>query len=165
MFRVNRVRMTAMRKKEKEIQDRAEIEAVIRKAEVCRLGLSVDNRPYIVPLNFGFEENCLYFHTAREGKKIDMIRQNSAVCFEVDVDGHVVRAENPCDWSMKYRSVVGYGTASLLTDAEEKRRALDVIMEHYSYSGRPGEYPENLVDRLAIIKVDIDSMTGKRSGT
>jgi len=152
-----------MRRKEKEIQDRAEIETVIRKAEVCRLGLSMDNRPYIVPLNFGFEGNCLYFHTAREGKKIDMIRQNNAVCFEMEADGHLVRSENPCDWSMKYRSVVGYGTASLLTDAEKKRRALDVIMEHYS--GRPGEYPDNLVDRLAIIKVEIDSMTGKRSGT
>ena len=151
-----------MRKKEKEIQDRAEIEAVIQKAEICRLGLSVDNRPYIVPLNFGFEGSCLYFHTAREGKKIDMIRQNNCVCFEMDVDCSPVRAENPCDWTMKYRSVIGYGTASLLTDAEEKRRALDVIMEHYS--GPLGEYPENRVDRLAIIKVEIESMASKRSG-
>jgi nitroimidazol reductase NimA-like FMN-containing flavoprotein (pyridoxamine 5'-phosphate oxidase superfamily) len=161
-LRVVRVRMKKMRRKEKEIHDRAEIEAVIRKADICRIGLSVDNRPYIVPLNFGFEGNCLYFHTAREGQKIDMIRQNNTVCFELDADCHVVRAENPCDYSMTYRSVIGYGTASLLTDTEEKRRALDVIMEHYS--GRPGEYPEKLLDRLAIIKVDIDGMTGKRSG-
>ena len=151
-----------MRRKEKEIQDRAEIEAVIRKADICRLGLSVDNQPYIVPLNFGFEGDCLYFHTDQVGKKIDMIRQNNSVCFELDVDCTPVRAENPCDWSMKYQSVVGYGTASFLEDPNDKRRALDVIMEHYS--GRQGEYPENLLDRLAIIKVDIDSMTGKRSG-
>jgi uncharacterized protein len=151
-----------MRKKEKELQDRSEIDAVIRKADVCRLGLSVDDHPYIVPLNFGFDGECLYFHTAGAGKKIDMIRRNNIVCFEMDADCQVVRAENPCDWTMKFRSVIGYGKASLLTNAEEKRKALDVIMVHNS--GAPGEYPENLVDRLAIIKVEIEGMTGKQSG-
>jgi nitroimidazol reductase NimA-like FMN-containing flavoprotein (pyridoxamine 5'-phosphate oxidase superfamily) len=62
---------------------------------------------------------------------------------------------------MRFRSVIGYGTASLLTESEEKRRALDVIMEHYS--GRPGPYAQKLVDRLAVIKVEIQSMTGKKS--
>ncbi|MCF8144697.1 MAG: pyridoxamine 5'-phosphate oxidase family protein [Deltaproteobacteria bacterium] len=151
-----------MERKEKEIKDSAEIAAVIRKADICRLALSVDNRPYIVPLNFGFDGDCLYFHTAQAGKKIDMIRQNAAVCFELEAGCGLVRAETPCDWSMTYQSVVGYGTASLLKGAEEKRRALDVIMEHYS--GRPGQYPDRLVDRLAIIRVTIQSMTGKRSG-
>jgi len=94
-----------MRKKEKELQDRSEIDAVIRKADVCRLGLSVDDHPYIVPLNFGFDGECLYFHTAGAGKKIDMIRRNNIVCFEMDADCQVVRAENPCDWTMKFRSV------------------------------------------------------------
>jgi uncharacterized protein len=161
VFRVGRVRMKKMRKKEKEIRDRAEMEAVIRKAEICRLGLSVDNRPYIVPLNFGFEGNCLYFHTAREGKKIDMIRQNNTVCFELEADCEVARGQSACDWTMKFRSVIGYGKASLLTDAKKKRRALDVVMAHYS--GQQEEYPEHLVDRLAIIKVEIESMTGKKS--
>lgn len=151
-----------MRRKEKEIQDRTEIEAVIRKANICRLGLSVDNRPYIVPLNFGFEGNHLYFHTAREGKKIEMIRQNNNVCFELEADCEAVRAESPCDWTMRFQSVIGYGRASLVTDAEEKQRSLDVIVEHYS--AQPLEYSSNLLDRLAIIKVDIDDMTGKKSG-
>jgi nitroimidazol reductase NimA-like FMN-containing flavoprotein (pyridoxamine 5'-phosphate oxidase superfamily) len=151
-----------MRKKEKEIRDTAEIEAVIRKADTCRLGLSVDNQAYIVPLNFGFDGKYLYFHTAREGKKIDMIRRNNRVCFEMDVNCQMVRAENPCDWTMKFQSVIGYGKAFLLTDAEEKRRGLDAIMAHYS--GRLGEYPENLLDRLAVIRVDIETMTGKQSG-
>ena len=151
-----------MRKKEKEIQDRAEIEAVIRKAEVCRLGLSADGQPYVVPLNFGFDGKCLYFHTGQEGKKIDMIRRNHRVCFEVDVDCRLVRGDTPCHWTMQYQSVIGYGTASLLTDEADKRHALDIIMRHYSE--RPGEYPRHLVDRLAIIQVTIDSMTGKRSG-
>ena len=151
-----------MRRKEKEILDREEIESIIRKADVCRLGLSDKNIPYIVPLNFGYKENCLYFHTPKVGKKIDMIKGNNRVCFELDIDHEVVRADNPCDWNMKYQSVIGYGRAFLLEDIDEKRQALDVIIEHYS--GQTGEYAEKLVDRLAVIKVQIESMTGKKSG-
>ena len=151
-----------MRRKEKEILDREEIESIIRKADVCRLGLSDNNIPYIVPLNFGYRDSCLYFHTPKVGKKIDMIKGNNRVCFELDIDHEVVRADNPCDWNMKYQSVIGYGRAFLLEDIDEKRQALDVIIEHYS--GQTGEYAEKLVDRLAVIKAQIESMTGKKSG-
>ncbi|MBL7205487.1 MAG: pyridoxamine 5'-phosphate oxidase family protein [Desulfobacteraceae bacterium] len=150
-----------MRRKEKEILDREEIESIIKKADVCRLGLSDNNIPYIVPLNFGYRDSCLYFHTPKAGKKIDMIKTNNRVCFELDIDHEVVKAENPCDWNMKYRSVIGYGRASLLDEIEEKRRALDIILDHYS--GRVHEYKEKMVDHLAIIKVEIQSMTGKKS--
>ncbi len=151
-----------MRRKEKEITDQSEMEGLIRKANICRLGLSVDDRPYIVPMNFGFREGCIYFHTAREGKKIDMIQRNSRVCFEVELDCRMVRSEKPCDWSMKFRSVIGHGKAALLTDAKEKRTALDLIMEHNG--GQVGDYSEKLLERLAIIKVEIEAMTGKKSG-
>ena len=151
-----------MRRKEKEVLDRDEIESIIRKADVCRLGFSDNDIPYIVPLNFGYKENCLYFHTAKAGKKIDMIKTNNRVCFELDIDHEVVRAENPCDWNMKFQSVIGYGEAFLLEDIDDKRLALDIIMEHYS--GRPDGYKEKLVDHLAVIKVQIESMTGKKSG-
>ena len=151
-----------MRRLEKEMKDRQEIEAVIRKAVICRLGLSVDNRPYIVPLNFGYQDGHLYFHTAPAGKKIEMIQQNRNVCFELEADCELVRAETPCDWTMRYRSVIGHGTASLLTDRDEKQRGLDAIMVHHS--GQTGGYPDGLMDRLAIIRVTIQDMTGKQSG-
>jgi nitroimidazol reductase NimA-like FMN-containing flavoprotein (pyridoxamine 5'-phosphate oxidase superfamily) len=151
-----------MRRKEKEILDREEIESIINKADVCRFGLAVDNNPYIVPLNFGYRDNCLYFHTPQVGKKIDMIKTNNRVCFELDIDREVVRAENPCDWTMKFRSVIGYGRAFLVEDIDDKRLALDIIVEHYS--GRVNEYKEKMVEHLAVIKVQIESMTGKKSG-
>lgn len=138
------------------------MESIISKANVCRLGLSVDNIPYIVPLNFGYRDSCLYFHTPKVGKKMDMIKTNNRVCFEMDIDHEVVRAENPCDSSMKFRSVIGYGRASLLDEIEEKRRALDIIVEHYS--GQVNEYKEKMVDHLSVIKVQVESMTGKKSG-
>lgn len=157
-----RIKVKAMRKKEKEIRDRPEMEDIIQKAEICRLGLSVGNQPYIVPLNFGFDKDCLYFHAASEGQKIDMIKQNNRVCFELEADCEAVRAETPCDWTMRFRTVIGYGKAFLVTDVGEKRRALDLIVQHYS--ARPVEYSSRLLERLVIIKVNIETMTGKKSG-
>lgn len=152
-----------MRRKEKEVKDIEEVEAIIERATVCRLGLSVDNVPYIVPLNFGYKDRCLYFHSAREGRKIDMIKSNDNVCFEVEADTELIRADNPCEWGMKYRSVIGFGKASIVEDPEERKRGLDVIMAHYS-SERSCEYPPSAFEKAAIIKVRTEHMTGKRSG-
>ena len=152
-----------MRKKDKEIKDKNTIESIIKRATVCRIGLSENNVPYIVPLNFGYENNCLYFHSAKEGKKIDMIRKNNSVCFEIDMDNELVEAENACGWGMKYYSIIGFGKAFLVDDFDEKRKALDIIMEHYS--GKSSfEYSEEAVINAAIIKVEMESMTGKKSG-
>lgn len=152
-----------MRKKDREIKDRELLESIIRRAPVCRIGLSEDNVPYVIPLNFGYKDNFLYFHSAKEGKKIDMIRKNRNLCFEVDIEHELVQGENPCDWSMKYYSVIGFGKAFLVEDYEKKRRALDIISEHYG--GKPSfEYPENSVNNVAIIEVKIESMTGKKLG-
>lgn len=152
-----------MRRKDKEIKDENTIESIIKRATVCRIGLSENNVPYIVPLIFGYKDNCLYFHSAREGKKIDMIGSNNGVCFEIDIDNEIVKGEEACGWSMKYYSVIGFGKAFLVEGFEEKREALDIIMEHYS-GKLTFEYPEEAVNNAAIIKVKIERMTGKKSG-
>jgi nitroimidazol reductase NimA-like FMN-containing flavoprotein (pyridoxamine 5'-phosphate oxidase superfamily) len=138
-----------MRKKDKEIKDKSVIESIIKRATVCRIALSEDNIPY--------------FHSAKEGRKIDMMRKNNTVCFEIDIDSKLIEAEHPCDWSTKYYSIIGFGEAFLVEDLEEKREALDIIMEHYSGKS-PFEYPEKPINSVAIIKVKIESMTGKKSG-
>ena len=151
-----------MRRKDKEINDLATIEEIIGRAAVCRLGLCESSQPYIVPLCFGYKDNALYFHTVHKGKKLDMLRKNNNVCFEVDIDREVVNAEQACDWSMKYRSVIGFGRAVVIDDVELKREALDIIMRNYSDSSF--EYPAETVDGALIIKVEIESMTAKKSG-
>jgi hypothetical protein len=152
-----------MRRKDREIQDSGEIEALIERAAVCRLGLCYENVPYVVPLSFGYREGCLYFHSAKEGRKIDMIRRNRRVCFEIDTGVEVIPSEKPCDWGMEYASVIGFGEASLLEDPEEKTKGLDVILGHYS--SRPShEYPASVLEHTAVIKVQVQEMTGKRSG-
>jgi nitroimidazol reductase NimA-like FMN-containing flavoprotein (pyridoxamine 5'-phosphate oxidase superfamily) len=67
-----------MRKKDKEIKDKELMESILKRAIICRMGLSENNVPYIVPLNFGYKNNFLYFHSAKEGRKIDMIRNRAS---------------------------------------------------------------------------------------
>lgn len=152
-----------MRRKDKEIEDKELIEVILRRASICRIALSENDVPYIVPLCFGHKDNFLYFHSAKEGRKIDMIRKNNNVCFEIEIDTELVAAENPCNWSMKYYSIIGFGKAFLVEDTEEKREALDIIAEHYSGKSS-SEFPETALHNVAVIKVKIETMTGKKSG-
>ncbi len=151
-----------MRRKDKAISNLAAIEDIVRKSLVCRLGLADENQPYVVPLSFGFKDNTLYFHSAPVGKKIDMLRRNNKVCFEFDIDHEVVSDEQACKWGMKFRSVIGYGRATIVEDAAEKIEGLDSIMEQYS--NMSFAYPEATLENTLIIKVEIESMAGKQSG-
>ena len=150
-----------MRRADREVTDQEEIDSILERATVCRLGMCTDGEPYVVPLNFGHKNGRLYFHSATEGKKLDILRKNPRICFEVDVDTEVIPAQSPCGWGMRYASVMGSGTAFLVDDPAEKREALDIIMSHYG--GHGGDYPEAMLRKVTIIRVDIEHMTGKRS--
>jgi nitroimidazol reductase NimA-like FMN-containing flavoprotein (pyridoxamine 5'-phosphate oxidase superfamily) len=150
-----------MRRSEREITDLEGIEGIIRKALVCRLGLAAENRPYVVPLCFGYRNRTLYVHSAPEGRKVEMVRNNPQVCVEFDVDQEVLPAREPCSWGMRYRSAIAFGTASVVENPAEKRRALDLIMEHYG--GAQSGYPERLVENILIIKIEMEQMTGKQA--
>jgi nitroimidazol reductase NimA-like FMN-containing flavoprotein (pyridoxamine 5'-phosphate oxidase superfamily) len=150
-----------MRRKEKEITDRSEIEAVIKKALVCRLAMADENGPYIVPLCFGFRSNTFYFHSATHGKKLDILREHPRICFELEGDCGIRTGEKACEFSMRYSSVIGFGTAEFVEEPEAKRDALDIIMAQYS-DGKFA-YTDSVIKKTAIFKVDIDAMTGKTS--
>ena len=150
-----------MRRKEKEITDRSDIEAIIRKSQVCRLGLSDEGLAYIVPLCFGYDDKRLYFHSAREGRKIEILQRNNRVCFEFDIDTRIHSGKTACDWGMQYRSVIGYGTAGFIQEPNEKRQALDIIMDQYANG--TFDYSDKALKKTLIIKVHISHMTGKKS--
>jgi len=150
-----------MRRKEKEITEASAIEDIIKKSLVCRLALSEGNFPYIVPLSFGYRDKILYFHGPLKGKKIDIIRKNQNICFEFDINTEIVKAEDACHWSMKYQSVIGFGKAVLLEDLDEKRKALNIIMSQYS--DRTFQFNDTTLKGTVVIKVEIESMTGKQS--
>lgn len=150
-----------MRKKEREIHDRSDIDSVIERAQVCRLALADGDQPYMVTLNFGYEKDALYFHCALEGRKIDILRRNSKVCVTFDADTEMVTEEKACGWTMRYKSVVGFGRASLIEDHESKKKALAVIMRHYS--DKAFTFGDAAVRKTLIIKVDLEQVTGKES--
>ena len=151
-----------MRRKDKKISDKSDIKAIIEKAKVCRLGMVNGNKPYIVPLCFGYRDNAFYFHGSLKGMKIDLIRENPNVCFEFDLLTETIESENACDWSMKYQSVIGFGKAGFIEGSDEKRKAISIIMGQYSEL--PFQFPENKLKATAVIKVEIESLTGKQSG-
>ncbi len=151
-----------MRRKDKEIIELSEIESIINRSLVCRLAMSDENGPYMVPLCFGYHDNSLYFHCANTGKKIDMIQKNKRVCFEFDIDCEIIKTDKPCKWTMKYKSVIGFGNASLIKDLPSRQKALDIIIGHYG--GKSFAYSESKIKNITVIKVSIESMTGKSSG-
>jgi uncharacterized protein len=151
-----------MRRSEKEIKSRKDIESIITEADFCHIGLVDDNTPYVLPLNFGYKDNRLYFHSAMEGRKLNIIRQNNNVCFEIDADQAFVPDERACKWSLKYRSVIGNGKAFIVADAAEKIAALKTIMAHYS--DKAYEFTAEEAARVVVVRIDIESITGKKSG-
>jgi nitroimidazol reductase NimA-like FMN-containing flavoprotein (pyridoxamine 5'-phosphate oxidase superfamily) len=153
--------MEAMRRANREIKEPKAVRAIMEEAAVCRIGLSDDGMPYVVPMNFGLGENCLYFHCAAEGRKLDIIRRNDRVCFEMDLFREVVRGESACGCSARYESVIGFGRAVIVEDAAEKRAALDRIMEHYGEKG-PFIYQDDILAKTAVIRITIESLTAKR---
>jgi len=153
-----------LRRKDKEIKDKTEIKAILKKATVCRIAFSENNQPYIVPLNFGYKEDCLYFHSAPKGTKLSIIKRNNNVCFEVDEGYELIKSAIPCNWSAKYRSVIGFGKAYFVEDFEEKKSALNCLVQKYSDTSVEYEFSEGIVDTVTIVRIKIESMTGKKSG-
>lgn len=121
-----------------------------------------DERPYILPFNYGYKDNCIYIHSASEGKKIDLLRKNNRVCFELEYKGEIIKHDDPCKWATRYQSVVGYGTIEILTEFEQKRNGLDIIMAHNG-AEKMSTYNIKQVESIVILKLTITEITGKQS--
>ncbi|MCP3952367.1 MAG: pyridoxamine 5'-phosphate oxidase family protein [Desulfobacterales bacterium] len=150
-----------MRRKDKEIKDKDKIEEIVQDAQVCHLALAGNGQPYVVPLNFGYRDEVVYFHSARQGRKIDMLAANPRVCLEFSTVLELVQGETSCDWGQRFKSVIAFGNARLIEDETEKREALDIIMGHYG--GQGGDYSDNKLKVTAVIEVKLTEMTGKGS--
>lgn len=151
-----------MRRKEQEITDIPEIESVLNEATVCRIGCAENNEPYIVPVCFGYRDGVLYFHSAAGGKKIAILIRNPRCCVEVDLCWDVIREKNPCKWEMRYKSVIYIGKARIINDPDKKRAGLNCIMSHYGGDAYP--FSEIELQRVCVVRIDIEEMTGKKYG-
>ncbi|PKN52357.1 MAG: pyridoxamine 5'-phosphate oxidase family protein [Deltaproteobacteria bacterium HGW-Deltaproteobacteria-13] len=148
-----------MRKKEREIKDRKDIDGIIRRCRVCHLAMCDEGQPYVVPLNFGYDDRFLYFHAALEGRKVDIIKRNNRVGFEFDILHDIVTAERACDWGAKYESVMGSGTAEIVDDADAKKEALQCIMRQYGSDAN--DFSDEILKKTLILRVRIIEISGK----
>src|SRR5665647_3093625 len=125
--------MRAMRRYDHKMSA-GETEAFLGTAEVLRLGMTDADGPYVVPVNFGYADGRIYVHGPGEGRRLEAIARDPRVCFEAD-ECEIVRADKPCGFTARFRSVIGYGSARVLVPVAEKRAGLDVIMRHYGSTG------------------------------
>jgi uncharacterized protein len=160
---------SAMRRKDREISDPTEIAKIMSNAQVGRIGLSMNEQPYVVPVNFAFDRERIYFHCADTGMKLDFLRTNPRVCFEVDENLGIVPGPVPWMFGFAYRSVIAFGTARILMGAEEKTMATKLITAKYAGKEMADmitpklteRYRSSLGSRLVIVEIKVESITGK----
>ena len=155
--------MQGMTKRERQVTDPQQIKDILDTAQVVHLGLSVDNEPYVVPMNYGYtmEEGklTLYLHSAVRGKKLDMIRKNSKVFFEMDCDRKPFEGRLPCQYGLSYSSLMGRGTAHIVEDVEEKKKAMSVLMK--TQTDKDFSFEDRLVSIVSVIRIDVAEYTAK----
>ena len=153
-----------MTRRELEVTDREEILHILDTAKVVHLGLVDDGMPYVLPMNYGYvmDEDgklSIYLHSANNGYKLDVIRKNPAACFEMDCDVAPFEGKVACQYGITYYSLIGRGKAVIVEDAEEKCRAMSLLMQ--AQTGKAFEFNERLVMVCTVIRIDVDTYTAK----
>ena len=155
--------MQGMTKRERQVTDLSEIARILEAGKVLHLGLAVDNEPYVVPMNYGhtFEDGklTLYLHSALRGKKLDMMRKNPNVFFEIDCDLQPFEGKLPCQYGLVYSSIMGRGKAQIIEDVEEKKQAMTHLMK--TQTGKDFSFEDKLVSIVAVIRIDVEEYTAK----
>ena len=157
-----------MRRKDREITSMEEIKDIIKKALFCNIAMCRNSIPYLVPMNFGFDGQYFYLHSAREGLKIDILKENPRVCIEITQDLKIIPSTDVCNTSMKYSSVIVSGRVEFLSDKAERIDALRCIIKHLYKDMADNEengiqFNEEHLDGLVIIRVKPEKITGKRA--
>lgn len=153
-----------MRRKDRQVLEAARIDEIIKSCTCCRIGFIDDDQVYIVPLNFGFEKQegtrVFYFHSAKEGRKIDLIERCSRVGFEMDTNYQLRRGEVACECSAGFQSVIGTGRIDFVDSQEEKRKGLLSIMQHNTGQS-DWAFNEKMVDQVCVFKVTVTDLACK----
>ena len=153
-----------MRRKDRQITDETVIRAILDKAQVLHLAMIDGDRPYVVPLHYGYTLKngvlTLYLHSAKEGRKLDILRQNDRVAFVLETDVTPISGGDiPCKYGAAYASVMGEGRATILTDPVEKTDALTMLMK--TQTGRNFYITEAMTDTVAVLRIDVEAFTAK----
>lgn len=152
-----------MRRKDREITDFHDIMDIMNKCDTCRLALFDQEYPYIVPLNFGVNiedgQLYLYFHSANQGTKLDLIRQNNKATFEMDCEHNIILYDERMSCTMGYASVIGHGEIEFV-DEDDKYEALKILMKHYHHEDF--QFNTNMMKATTVFRLKVLDMIGKR---
>lgn len=151
-----------MRRTDREITDLNKIIEIIKNNQCCRLGFIDQESVYIVPLNYGYlynNKHIFYFHGAKVGKKINLIKQNNHIGFEIDNNHQLVEGKTPCQYSMKYQSIIGKGHIELIEDNEEKKLGLQLIMKNVAH--QDVTFSNQMISNVAVMKLIVDTLSCK----
>ncbi len=151
-----------MRRKDKEISNPREVEAILKEASTLHLGLCQGDEPYVVPMTYGYAEGKIYLHGGVGGTKFELMAANPRVSFSVVTGVETIPHPEPCEWSVRYRSVVGFGTARFLETPEEKNRGLNALTAHLGAGTHT--YSPELLARVVVVEIDVTQATGRQSG-
>jgi len=150
-----------VRRKDKEVTDPKWIEEILKRGQTLHMGLAEEGgRPYVVTMCYAYRDGAIYVHGAPVGKKNEILAVNPRVCFQVALDVEVAPAEVASKFSMKYRSVTGFGVVRTLTGPDERREALNILMDHFA---GPHVDLKDVSDRVWVARIDVERMTGKKS--
>ena len=153
-----------MRRKDREIKDKALIEQFIAKEQIIRIAFYDNGDLYIVPLNYGFifenDKYVFYFHGAKAGRKFELSKSSPMVGFEIDGEYELLQADVACKNSAKFQSVIGTGRLSIIEDYEEKIKGLNVLMNHISGKSE-WDYSKDMVNAVAVFRLEVDKLSCK----
>jgi uncharacterized protein len=152
----------AMRRKDREITDRLEIETIVKTGRVMHIALADRTMPYVVPVFYAFDGKAIYFHSAKAGSKVEIIKRNNNICFEISLDQGIIESDSACDFEARHRTVIGIGKAVFVNDDTEKIKALNLIVGQFT--PEKFEYPAANLNATLVVRIDIDSMKGKKHG-
>lgn len=151
--------------KKRDLSFKPELEAIISKCQVCSLGMVDENgEAYVLPMNFGYANDYIYFHSARNGRKIDILQNNPKVCVSFSTDHQLrwVNEEVACSWGMKYRSVLAYGSMEFIDEYKAKEEALKIIMSNYSE--REFSFNAPAVKDVMVYRMKVEKLHGRALG-
>ncbi|MDO4171879.1 MAG: pyridoxamine 5'-phosphate oxidase family protein [Prevotellaceae bacterium] len=157
-----------MRRKDREIKDLDGIFDIVERCNVVHLGMVDNGKPYVVALNFGYEREgdvlTLYFHSAVEGKKIDILRDNPNVYFQMDCVNEFIKgtSERPCSYCWRFDSVMGSGQVEFVEDVQEKTYALNRLLQHVGKTNEIFSFPPESFARTCVLRIRSSDITGKR---
>jgi nitroimidazol reductase NimA-like FMN-containing flavoprotein (pyridoxamine 5'-phosphate oxidase superfamily) len=144
------------------IANKSEIEEILTRAKVGRLGMCLNNKPYVVPIGFVYHNGKIYFHSTNKGRKIQIMKANPSVCFEVD-EYELVPNQDPCKFTFHYCSVIAFGKVRFLETKKDKLAVLNVMMNKYDPSHIAKPLNESMINDLVIGEISIRLITGKRN--